>query len=115
MNIRIRYNVIGNHVHCRVFAAKAANMTFARVGELTFARSEWNAVRDMLNSAVEFVPEHGIVALVAAPPMRNEAGTLCGLCDSTTLHEHPQLRCDACGETGLAENMREHGCAEKKA
>lgn len=57
MNIRIRYRKVGGHFHCRVFTAKAKNMTFARCGELVFNEAEWLDLRDMLNSAVEFVPE----------------------------------------------------------
>ena len=47
-----------------------------------------------------------------AEPMRWSAGGLCGLCDSSHEHEHPQKRCARCGAIGLAENMAagRHGC-----
>ena len=57
MVIRIRYKQLGGHIHCRVFTAKAKNMTFAKVGDLIFSESEWDNVRDMLQSAIEFLPD----------------------------------------------------------
>lgn len=58
MVIRIRYKELGGHIHCRVFVAKAKNMTFEKTGDLVFdAGEQWNTVRDMLHSAVEFLPE----------------------------------------------------------
>lgn len=35
----------------------------------------------------------------------NPKGHLCGLCDSTDQHTHPEQRCLGCGQKGLAENM----------
>ena len=57
MIIRIRYRLLGGHVHCRVFTGKAKNMTFAKVGDLIFSQDEWDDVRDQLHRTVEFVPE----------------------------------------------------------
>lgn len=53
--------------------------------------------------------------LIPAPPDRNPEGTMCGLCDSTTAHEHPRLQCSRCGAIGLAENMRGHVCDVRKS
>jgi hypothetical protein len=53
--------------------------------------------------------------------MENRAPSMCGLCDGTYDHVHPQLVCLRCGVVGLAENMRGHVCvasytkAEKQA
>ena len=57
MIIRIRYRILGGHVHCRVFTAKAKNLTFAKCGDLVFDEREWNEVRDLLHSACEFLQE----------------------------------------------------------
>lgn len=57
MVIRIRYEVRGGHVHCRMFTAKARDLTFAKNGELVFSVEEWASVRAALSSAIEFIPE----------------------------------------------------------
>jgi len=57
MVIRIRYETLGGHVHCRMFTAKAKNFTFTKNGELVFSIEEWDMVQDMLHSAIEFIPE----------------------------------------------------------
>lgn len=51
--------------------------------------------------------------LQEAAGMVNPEGTLCGLCDSTGEHVHPQLVCLRCGVVGLSENMRAHVCGER--
>jgi hypothetical protein len=61
--IRIRYKKLGGHIHCRLFTSKAKNLTFGRCGELVFDEQEWDMVRDMLQSAIEFVPEESIESL----------------------------------------------------
>lgn len=48
--------------------------------------------------------------LVEEIPMANKGGDLCGLCDSTSEHSHPRLKCTVCGAVGLAENMPTHAC-----
>lgn len=61
MVIRIRYKQLGGHIHCRVFTAKAKNMTFQKHGELVFSVGlQWDMFRDMMHSAVEFVPEEDV-------------------------------------------------------
>lgn len=57
MVIRIRYVKRGGHYHCRVFTAKSKIHTFAKNGDVVFDEREWNDVRDMLASAVEFIPD----------------------------------------------------------
>jgi len=57
MIIRMRYEIIGGHVHCRLFTAKAKNMTFVKCGDLTFSLDEWESVRDQLETAIEIIPE----------------------------------------------------------
>lgn len=74
MILRMRYVKRGGHYHCRLFTAKARNMTFARCGELVFSEAEWNDVRDALASAVEFVPEEfDVVIDESIPPGTIEA------------------------------------------
>lgn len=57
MIIRVYYKQLGGHIHCRVFTGKARNMTFANCGNLVFSEDEWDMVRNILNSAVEFIKE----------------------------------------------------------
>lgn len=58
MIIRIYYKKLGGHIHCRVFLGKAKNMTFNKSGELVLSEGEqWDTFRDILQSAVEFIPE----------------------------------------------------------
>lgn len=42
--IRLRYRILGGHVHCRLFTAPGWERTFAKCGDLTFAIKEWPAV-----------------------------------------------------------------------
>lgn len=37
----MKYKVLGGHVHCRVFAARQLNTTFAKCGDLTFRVEEF--------------------------------------------------------------------------
>ena len=61
MVIRICYKQLGGHIHCRVFSAKAKNMTFALHGVLVFSEGrEWDTFRDIMQSAIEFLPEEEI-------------------------------------------------------
>ena len=62
MIIRIRYLKRGGHWHCRVFTARAKNMTFAKCGDLVFDEHEWNDVRDILQSACECVEDEADAA-----------------------------------------------------
>jgi len=56
--MRLRYRVLGGHVHCRLFTAKAPGQTFAKCGDLTFAIEEWAAVCVALDQAdVEIMPD----------------------------------------------------------
>lgn len=57
MIIRLRYKLLGGHVHCRLFTSKAKNMTFAKCGDLVFSVTERDDVRDMLHSAVEILAD----------------------------------------------------------
>lgn len=57
MHIRIYYQKLGGHIHCRVFTGKAKNSTHAKCGTLTFDEQEWSVVHDMLSSIAEVVPE----------------------------------------------------------
>lgn len=63
MILRIRYRVLGGHVHCRAFTAATASHTFGKVGNLIFSEQEWPTVRRDLCAAangdlkVEFLPE----------------------------------------------------------
>jgi hypothetical protein len=56
--IRLRYRVLGGHVHCRLFTAPASDQTFAKSGDLVFRVEEWDAVRAAgAKAGFEFVPE----------------------------------------------------------
>lgn len=50
-----------------------------------------------------------------AAPNVNEQGTLCGLCDSTSAHEHPRFKCLRCKVEMLPEWRAGHVCKEPGA
>ena len=45
--MRLRYRILGGHVHCRVFTG-TPGYTFAKCGDLTFSIKEWPQVLVML-------------------------------------------------------------------
>ena len=56
--IRLRYRVLGGHVHCRLFTATAKHLTFAKSGDLVFRVEEWDAVcAAAAKAGIELVPE----------------------------------------------------------
>jgi len=57
MHIRIYFKQEGGHIHCRVFTAKAKNLTFAKNGTLVFDEEEWKTVFDMLSQIAEMIEE----------------------------------------------------------
>ena len=54
--IRIRWEKLGGHYHCRLFTSQMADGTYAKCGDLVFDEREWPEVRDKL-SRCEFKPE----------------------------------------------------------
>lgn len=42
--MRVRYQQLGGHVHCRVFTRTPPTETWASAGELVFSESEWNDI-----------------------------------------------------------------------
>lgn len=55
--LRIRWRVLGAHVHCRVLSAPTAAHTFALAGTLTFSADEWLAIVALLGRVAELLPE----------------------------------------------------------
>lgn len=56
--LRLRYQQLGGHVHCRMFSAKSKDYTFAKNGDLTFSAEEWPDVRDrFMRASVEVLNE----------------------------------------------------------
>lgn len=47
---RLRYKVLGGHVHCRVYTAPRG-LAFAKAGDLVFALAEWPHVAEVLREA----------------------------------------------------------------
>lgn len=68
---------------------------------------------EQLDRAVDYVSQREPM-WKRAKPMRNPQGALCGLCDGTEKHEHPQVQCAACGKVGLEENWP-FGCCSVSA
>ena len=56
MIFRIRYKKLGGHYHCRMFSAKAKDMTFAKLGEVVFDESEFEAAKEAM-VGVEFIDD----------------------------------------------------------
>lgn len=56
--IRIRWEQVGGHVHCRVFTSRAVNQTFANCGDVVFDEREWPDVRASFERGrIEVLPE----------------------------------------------------------
>jgi hypothetical protein len=56
--IRIRYKILGGHVHCRVFTGLEHGHTFAKCGDLVFTLEEWKAkVQADLGNIADVLPE----------------------------------------------------------
>jgi len=66
MIFRFHHNRHGAHVRIGVFAAKAPDLTFEKLGELTLRLEEWPALRALLHASPGFVGVHG----------RDEGGTI---------------------------------------
>lgn len=49
MIMRLRYEKLGGHYHCRLFTARGPNQTFAKCGELVFDEQEWPEVVALFN------------------------------------------------------------------
>ena len=112
MIIRIRYKLIGGHVHCRVFTAKAKNLTFAKAGDLTFAHGEWQDVVDVLQSAVEFLPEDDAGgALEAIGSERDEADTTRMLYQSFSTLYLQTMHAAFVADRQLAHDRNDQKCA----
>jgi hypothetical protein len=54
---RLRYQLLGGHVHCRLFTAPRREGTFAKAGDLVFSVREWPTVRTALELVIEILPE----------------------------------------------------------
>jgi len=63
---RIRFNVTGTHVHCRLFYAKEPRTTFAKCGDFTVRRGV--EFRDLIETFVhvEFVGDDERVGIADA-------------------------------------------------
>lgn len=59
MLMRLRYNVLGGHVHVRLFTRRLPTaVTWANCGSLTFDLQEWNTwVRDTYRSFAQVLEE----------------------------------------------------------
>jgi hypothetical protein len=58
MILRIRYEKLGGHYHCRLFTARGPNQTFAKCGDLAFDENEWPAVEWVFRrGGAEVIPE----------------------------------------------------------
>ena len=58
-HIRIRYKILGGHVHCRVFTAEAQELTYGKCGDLIFGVKEWlsGGVKDALARIAQVIEE----------------------------------------------------------
>lgn len=55
MLFRLRYDVLGGHVHCRLFQAADRSQTWALTGDLTFDEAGWAAFATVLSDRIEMV------------------------------------------------------------
>jgi hypothetical protein len=58
-HIRIRFEKLGGHFHCRFFTTQTINGTFAKCGDLVFDEREWPDVIQRLRDKadIEFIEE----------------------------------------------------------
>lgn len=54
--MRVRFEKLGGHYHCRVFTAKQTGQTFAKNGDLVFDEAEWPDIPLLMRGA-EFIEE----------------------------------------------------------
>lgn len=57
MVIRIRFQKLGGHYHCRAFTSPAPDQTFANCGHLIFDEREWPQVREKLGRGAEILDD----------------------------------------------------------
>jgi len=100
MILRLRHQLRGGHVHCRLFTARqgdrdpAAGPTFAKAGDLVFAVGEWPEVSAALGLVFELLPEEGALVVgdvvrVGRPCMGNEAGAAAVVVEVYELERRP--------------------------
>ncbi len=57
-HFRLRYEQVGGHVHCRLFAGKKRELTHAKCGDLTFTEQDFADLRLLVGQPdFEFVME----------------------------------------------------------
>jgi hypothetical protein len=54
---RVRWRVLGGHIHCRVFSAENPSGTFAKLGDLIMDERDWNSFRDQIGGGWQLVSE----------------------------------------------------------
>jgi hypothetical protein len=59
MVFRLRYDVRGGHVHCRLFQATSVGQTWQKNGDITFDEKGWAAFSALINGRIEMIPEDG--------------------------------------------------------
>lgn len=63
MNLRLYYEKIGGHVHCRLFSASEPHLTHGHNGNLVFDEREWPYVQDRFARIAEVFEERKNVYL----------------------------------------------------
>ena len=59
MIFRVRYKRSGGHIHCRLFAAKALNTTYAKCGDFCVRVEEFESLR-LAMSGVSFLKDEEV-------------------------------------------------------
>lgn len=54
---RLRWKVLGGHVHCRLFSTKNYNGTWAKCGDIIVSVEEWPQFQEALAGRVELKEE----------------------------------------------------------
>ena len=54
--IRVRYEKLGGHFHCRLFTTQTQHGTYAKCGDLVFNEREFPEVQNQL-SAIEWISD----------------------------------------------------------
>lgn len=57
MIMRLRYQRLGGHYHCRLFTARAPGTTYAKCGDLVFDEQEWKEVKEAFARIADVLSE----------------------------------------------------------
>jgi hypothetical protein len=61
MHLRLYYQQLGGHFHCRLFSAPEPHFTHGKNGDLVFDEREWPSAKVKFESIAEVIDETSVV------------------------------------------------------